>query len=76
MAAPMQRTRELVRIAITPFDRDSGLVSSTKSSISEMDAMVSMADFRYNHPEAEEAEFVSGSPEADTYSDVSENAGI
>ena len=30
--------------------------------ISEMDAMVSMADFRYNHPEAEEAEFVSGSP--------------
>ena len=25
--------------------------------------MVSMADFRYNHPEAEEAEFVSGSPE-------------
>lgn len=27
--------------------------------ISEMDAMVSMADFRYNHPEAEEAEFVS-----------------
>ena len=44
--------------------------------ISEMDAMVSMADFRYNHPEAEEAEFVSGSPEADTESDVSENAGI
>lgn len=43
--------------------------------ISEMDAMVSMADFRYNHPEAEEAEFVSGSPEADTESDVSENAG-
>lgn len=40
--------------------------------ISEMDAMVSMADFRYNHPEAEEAEFVSGSPEADTESDVSE----
>lgn len=31
--------------------------------ISEMDAMVSMADFRYNHPEAEEAEFVPGSPE-------------
>ena len=31
--------------------------------ISEMDAMVSMADFRYNHPEAEEAKFVSGSPE-------------
>lgn len=30
--------------------------------ISEMDAMVSMANFRYNHPEAEEAEFVSGSP--------------
>ncbi len=30
--------------------------------ISEMDAMVSMADFRYNHPEAEEAEFVSGKP--------------
>lgn len=28
--------------------------------ISEMDAMVSMANFRYNHPEAEEAEFVSG----------------
>ena len=44
--------------------------------ISEMDAMVSMADFRYNHPEAEEAEFVSGSPETDTESDVSENAGI
>ena len=44
--------------------------------ISEMDAMVSMADFRYNHPEAEEAEFVSGSPEADTESNVSENAGI
>ena len=44
--------------------------------ISEMDAMVSMANFRYNHPEAEEAEFVSGSPEADTESDVSENAGI
>ena len=44
--------------------------------ISEMDAMVSMADFRYNHPEAEEAEFVSGSPEADTEIDVSENAGI
>lgn len=44
--------------------------------ISEMDAMVSMADFRYNHPEAEEAEFVSGSLEADTESDVSENAGI
>lgn len=44
--------------------------------ISEMDAMVSMADFRYNHPEAEEAEFVSGSPEADTESVVSENAGI
>lgn len=41
--------------------------------ISEMDAMVSMADFRYNHPEAEEAEFVSGSPEADTESVVSEN---
>ena len=31
--------------------------------ISEMDAMVSMADFRYNHPEAEEAKFGSGSPE-------------
>ena len=31
--------------------------------ISEMDAMVSMANFRYNHPEAEEAEFVSGSTE-------------
>ena len=44
--------------------------------ISEMDAMVSMADFRYNHPEAEEAEFVSGSPEADIESVVSENAGI
>ena len=44
--------------------------------ISEMDAMVSMADFRYNHPEAEEAEFVSGSPEADTESIVSENTGI
>lgn len=45
-------------------------------TISEMDAMVSMADFRYNHPEAEEAEFVSGSPEADTESDVSENTEI
>ena len=44
--------------------------------ISEMDAMVSMADFRYNHPEAEEAEFVSGSPEAGTENDASENAGI
>ena len=44
--------------------------------ISEMDAMVSMADFRYNHPEAEEAEFVSGSPEAGSESDASENAGI
>lgn len=44
--------------------------------ISEMDAMVSMADFRYNHPEAEEAEFVSGKQEADAESDVSENAGI
>ena len=31
--------------------------------ISEMDAMVSMANFRYNHPEAEEAEFISESPE-------------
>ena len=31
--------------------------------ISETDAMVSMADFRYNHPEAEEAEFVSGKQE-------------
>jgi hypothetical protein len=39
-------------------------------------SMVSMADFRYNHPEAEEAEFVSGKQEADTESDVSENAGI
>ena len=44
--------------------------------ISEMDAMVSMADFRYNHPEAEEAEFISGKQEADAESDVSENAGI
>ena len=49
--------------------------------ISEMDAMVSMADFRYNHPEAEEAEFVSGKQEADAESkvsenDASENAGI
>ena len=44
--------------------------------ISEMDAMVSMANFRYNHPEAEEAEFVSGKQEADAESDVSENAGI
>ena len=41
--------------------------------ISEMDAMVSMADFRYNHPEAEEAEFVSGKQEADEESDVSES---
>ena len=44
--------------------------------ISEMDAMVSMADFRYNHPEAEEAEFVSGKQEADAESDASENTGI
>ena len=49
--------------------------------ISEMDAMVSMADFRYNHQEAEEAEFVSGKQEADAESkvsenDASENAGI
>ena len=44
--------------------------------ISEMDAMVSMADFRYNHPEAEEAEFVSGKQEAGSESDASENAGI
>ena len=44
--------------------------------ISEMDAMVSMANFSYNHPEAEEAEFVSGSPEADAESNVSENTGI
>ena len=41
--------------------------------ISEMDAMVSMANFRYNHPEAEEAEFVSGKQEADEESDVSES---
>ena len=41
--------------------------------ISEMDAMVSMADFRYNHPEAEEAEFVSGKQEADAESNASEN---
>lgn len=41
--------------------------------ISEMDAMVSMADFRYNHPEAEEAEFVSGKQEADAESNVSES---
>lgn len=44
--------------------------------ISEMDAMVSMADFRYNHPEAEEAIFVSGSPEAGSENDASENTGI
>ena len=49
--------------------------------ISEMDAMVSMANFRYNHPEAEETEFVSGKQEADAESNVSktnvsENAGI
>lgn len=44
--------------------------------ISEMDAMVSMADFRYNHPEAEEAEFVSGSPEAGSENDASENTEI
>ena len=44
--------------------------------ISEMDAMVSMADFRYNHPEAEEAEFVSGKQEADAESKVSENTEI
>ena len=41
--------------------------------ISEMDAMVSMANFRYNHPEAEEAEFVSGKQEADAESEVSES---
>ena len=44
--------------------------------ISEMDAMVSMADFRYNHPEAEEAEFISGKQEAGSESDVSENTDI
>lgn len=44
--------------------------------ISEMDAMVSMADFRYNHPEAEEAKFVSGKQEADAESKVSENTEI
>ena len=44
--------------------------------ISEMDAMVSMADFRYNHPEAEEAEFVSGKQEAGSENDASENAEI
>ena len=44
--------------------------------ISEMDAMVSMANFRYNHPEAEEAEFVSGKQEADEESVVSENTEI
>lgn len=44
--------------------------------ISEMDAMVSMANFRYNHPEAEEAEFVSGKQEADIESVVSENTEI
>ena len=41
--------------------------------ISEMDAMVSMADFRYNHPEAEEAEFVSGKQEAGSENDASES---
>ena len=41
--------------------------------ISEMDAMVSMANFRYNHPEAEEADFVSGKQEADAESEVSES---
>ena len=41
--------------------------------ISEMDAMVSMANFRYNHPEAKEAEFVSGKQEADAESEVSES---
>ena len=41
--------------------------------ISEMDAMVSMADFRYNHPEAEEAEFVSGKQEAGSENNASEN---
>lgn len=44
--------------------------------ISEMDAMVSMADFRYNHPEAEEAEFVSGKQEAGSENKFSENTGI
>ena len=44
--------------------------------ISEMDAMVSMANFRYNHPEAEEAEFVSGKQEAGSENKFSENTGI
>ena len=30
--------------------------------VGEMDAAVSMADFRYNHPEATDAEFVEGEP--------------
>ena len=30
--------------------------------VSEMDAMVSMADFRYNHPEAKDAQIVDGQP--------------
>ena len=30
--------------------------------VSELDAVVSMADFRYNHPEATDAEIVDGSP--------------
>lgn len=30
--------------------------------VSELDATVSMADFRYNHPEATDAEIVDGSP--------------
>ena len=30
--------------------------------VSELDAAVSMADFRYNHPEATDAEIVDGSP--------------
>ena len=32
--------------------------------VSEMDAMVSMADFRYNHPEAADAVFVTAAEEA------------
>lgn len=30
--------------------------------VSELDAMVSMADFRYNHPEAKDAQIVAGQP--------------
>lgn len=35
--------------------------------VSEMDAMVSMADFRYNHPEATDAEILNDTMTLDTH---------